>query len=119
MSSSLGVLAWNVRVLNNPAWRSSISMFMQSLDVSLVCFQESKLALMNETMVRETLGPSFDGFDFLPAEGTRGGIFLAWKSVRLQVLNVQKDEFMISAQILSLVDGKESLVSSVYGTTRG
>lgn len=50
---------------------------MQSLDVSLVCFQESKLALVNESVVRETLGLGFDGFDFLPAEGTRGGILLA------------------------------------------
>lgn len=31
------------------------------------------------------------------------------------MLNVQKDEFMISAQVLSLADGKEWLVSSVYG----
>ena len=77
MSSSLGVLAWNVRGLNNPTRRSLIRLFMQSLDVSLVCFQESKLALVNESVVRETLGLGFDGFDFLPAEGTRGGILLA------------------------------------------
>ena len=31
------------------------------------------------------------------------------------MLNVQKDEFMISAQVLSLADVKEWLVSFVYG----
>ncbi|XP_073362379.1 uncharacterized protein [Aegilops tauschii subsp. strangulata] len=115
MSMSLDVLVWNVRGLNNPARRSAVRLFVQSLNVSLVCFQESKLALVNDVVVRETLGPAFDGFDFLPAEGTRGGILLAWKSDMLRVTNIQKDEFMILAQILSLAEGKEWLVSSVYG----
>lgn len=115
MSAALGVLVWNVRGLNNPARRSSIRLFMQSLNVSLVCFQESKLAHVNDAVVRDTLGPGFDGFDFLPAEGTRGGILLAWKPDLLWVMNIQKDEFMILAQVLSLADGNEWLVSSVYG----
>ena len=115
MSMSLDVMVWNVRRLNNPARRSAVRLFVQSLNVSLVCFQESKLALVNDTVVRETLGPAFDGFDFLPAEGTRGGILLAWTSDMLRVTNIQKEEFMISAQVLSLAEGKEWLVSSVYG----
>lgn len=115
MAVSLGVLVWNVRGLNNPARRCSIRLFSQSYNISLVCLQESKMELLDAAVVCETLGPAFDGFDFLPAEGTRGGILMAWKSDKLRLSNIQKDEFMISAQVLSLEDGKEWMVSSVYG----
>ena len=102
MAMSLGMLVWNVRGLNNPARRCSIRLFTQSYNVSLVCFQESKMAMLDATVVCETLGPAFDGFDFLPADGTRGGMMMAWKSDKLRVFNVQKDEFMLSAQVVSL-----------------
>lgn len=98
MVVSLGVLVWNVRGLNNPT-RRSIRLFSHSLNISLVCFQESKMAHIDSVVVYETLGPAFDGFDFLPAEGTRGGILLAWKSEKLRLTNIQIDEFMISAKI--------------------
>lgn len=88
MAESFGMLVWNVRGLNNPARRSSIRLFMQNYDVSLVCFQESKLEVLDATVINQTLGPSFDGFEALPADGTRGGIVIAWKTNRLQLLNV-------------------------------
>ena len=101
MDMSLGVLVWNVRGLNNPARRCSIRLFMQTCNVPLVCFQESKLAVVDAVVVSQTLGPSFDAFNFLPVAGTRGGILLAWKSDYLRVTDIHKGEFMISVKVLS------------------
>lgn len=113
---SLGVLVWNVRGLNNPARRALIRLFMQSCNVSLVCFQESKLEVVDASVVGQTLGPGFDGFEFLPAVGTRGGgILVAWKSDSLRVNVINKGEFSITGNITSLGDGKEWMVTSVYG----
>lgn len=95
--------------------RSSVHLFLQNCNASLVCFQESKLAVVDNVIVGQTLGPAFDGFDFLPTEGTRGGILLAWKSDRLLVSTEHKGEFSMSIRVTSLADGKEWLVTSVYG----
>lgn len=115
MDMSVGVLVWNVRGLNNPARRNSVRLFLQSCNASLVCFQESKLVVGDNVMVGQTLGPAFDGFDFLPAEGTRGGILLAWKSDMLLVSTEHKGQFSMTIKVTSLADGKEWLVTSVYG----
>ena len=100
------LVVWNVRGLNNPAKRNSIRLFMQSCDASLVCFQESKLEVVDALAVNQALGPVFDGFEALPAQGTRGGILLAWRSDRLRISDVQRLEFSISATVTSLADNK-------------
>ena len=112
---SLGVLSWNVRGLNNPARRSSIRLFMQACNAALVCLQESKLDSVAASLVCNTLGPGFGGFEALPAVGTRGGILMAWKPDVLRVMVVHRGKFSITANVLSLVDGKAWMVSSVYG----
>lgn len=71
MDSTLELLIWNVRGLNDSTKRSAIRNFVLSLRVNLVCFQETKLSVMDTFMVMSCLGPSFDGFAYLPALGTR------------------------------------------------
>jgi exonuclease III len=66
------LLCWNPRGLNDPAKRDSVREVVDSLRVNLVCFQETKMAVIDSFIVNQCLGPSFDGFDYLPAEETRG-----------------------------------------------
>lgn len=40
---------------------------------SIVCFQETKLDVIDTTLVMETLSPAFDGFCYLSATQSRGG----------------------------------------------
>jgi hypothetical protein len=35
------------------------------------------MAVIDSFIVNQCLGPSFDGFDYLPAEETRGGHFVS------------------------------------------
>jgi exonuclease III len=115
MALDLGFLIWNVRGLNNRARRNSIRLFVEPLPVSLVSFQESKLALVTAALIAETLGPEFDGYAFLPADETRGGVLLAWKSSVLEVSSLHLGEFSISAEVRSLADNKRWVITSVYG----
>jgi exonuclease III len=67
------VLCWNdPRGLNDRAKRDAVSEVVDSLRVNIVCLQETKMAVMDRFMVNECAGPSFDGFNYLPAEETRG-----------------------------------------------
>jgi hypothetical protein len=83
--------------------------------LSLICAKESKLELVDSGIVSQTFGPAFDGFDFIPAVGTRGGIILAWRTDHFRITTLHKGEFSITAEVLSLKDAKTWVVTSVYG----
>jgi hypothetical protein len=90
-------LSWNPCGLNDSAKRDAVRELVDSLRVNLVCFQETKMAVINRFIVNlnQCLGPSIDGYVYLPAEGTHGGILLAWNSAVLNVSNVSMDTYAI------------------------
>jgi hypothetical protein len=65
-------------------------------------------------VVRESLGPSFDGFYYLHAMGTRGRILLAWKSVLVSISNPHLSENVITARV-TVGDGDGWWFTGVYG----
>ena len=67
-----------VRGLNARARRLSVREFVVQQRVSLVCLQETKLQVVCNDFISETLGPLFD-YVFLPSEGLSGGIVVAWR----------------------------------------
>jgi hypothetical protein len=74
MAEQLKILNWNVRGLNSPVRREVVRQMVQAYNPILVCLQETKLVVINQQIVSDTLGQRFDGFHVLPAVGTRGGI---------------------------------------------
>jgi hypothetical protein len=51
---------------------------LQSHKPKMVCLQETKLASVHCQTALEILGQALDGYHYLPAGGTRGGILLGW-----------------------------------------
>jgi exonuclease III len=114
MDINLEILDWNVRGLNYPAKRNAVREFVAALHVNLVCFQETKVEFVDSFLVLQCLGPSFDGFAFLPADDTRGGILLAWDSSVLQVSNVSIDRFALTGEVRTR-DNARWWLTTVYG----
>lgn len=80
MDFNPSLVCWNVRGLNNPAKRKAVKEFLATTKINIVCLQETKMDVIDNFVVMQCLGPSFDGFAYLPAVETRGGILLAWDS---------------------------------------
>ncbi|VAH57976.1 unnamed protein product [Triticum turgidum subsp. durum] len=80
MDHNLRLVVWNVRGLNARARRMAIRSLIVTTSASIVCLQETKMALICSSVVLDTLGSEFDDYTYLLAQGTRGGILLAWKS---------------------------------------
>ena len=95
------ICSWNPRGLNDPAKRDAVRIFMESIHVDLVCLQETKLAFVDRFTILQCLGPSFDGFAYLPAIQTRGGIILAWNSAVLEVRNIVLDDYALTGEVYS------------------
>jgi exonuclease III len=71
------ILVWNVRGLNARCRRDNIRVVVNDCNISVVCIQETKLAVISDFLISEMLG---DRFASLPAVGTSGGILIACRS---------------------------------------
>jgi exonuclease III len=91
------VLIWNVRGLNRKARRDVVRDMVGSTRSNIVCLQETKKAAISRRMVMSMLGAEFV---VLPADGTRGGVLLAWKGSTCQGLNTRIDTFSLSRSSL-------------------
>jgi hypothetical protein len=114
MDCNLELLFWNVRDTNDPAKRSAIREFLESLHVSIVCISETKVGEVDEFYISQCLGPSFDGFVFLPADDTRGGVVMAWDTSVVQIANVSYDTYAITGEVTTRDESKWWL-TTVYG----
>uniref|UniRef100_A0A453JT49 Endonuclease/exonuclease/phosphatase domain-containing protein n=1 Tax=Aegilops tauschii subsp. strangulata TaxID=200361 RepID=A0A453JT49_AEGTS len=79
-SPNLELVCWNVHGLNSPAKKKALREFTDTTHPAIFCIQETKLACIDDFTVMQCLGPAYDGFAYLPAIETRGGILVAWNS---------------------------------------
>lgn len=114
MEQNLEVLCWNVRGLNNPAKRSAVREFVVSVGVSIVCLLESKLDIVDRYILAQCVGPEFDAFVHLPAQETRGGIIVAWKTLVVTIDQVVIDTYGITGRG-NLLNGNQCWIIVVYG----
>lgn len=114
-STDLTILNWNVRGLNDAAHRELVRETVISSQPSLVCLQETKLSSINNILAQETLGQVLDSHLELGAQGTRGGILLAWNKEVLSVTNAINRSYTISATINIMSYNTSFLLTTCYG----
>jgi exonuclease III len=105
---------WNGRGLNSPARRLAVYQAISPANAAVVCIQETKMAVISDRVVRECLGPSFDELFYLPADGTRGGILLAWQSAWVSVSHPHYSANAVTARI-SIGADQSWWFAGVYG----
>ncbi|XBI01366.1 hypothetical protein VPH35_130159 [Triticum aestivum] len=118
MDGNLKIIFWNVRGLNSRAKRSAVRSVISSAAPCVVCLQETKLAHMSDSLVLETLGAPFLDFYFLPADGTRGGILLAWRCDMISLSRPTIGDHHVSALVSPLVGDQHWWLTGVYGPQR-
>lgn len=98
MLSNTKCLVWNVRGLNDRAWRNVVRTLIQTHQPSLVCLQETKLSNICNATAIDILGCPFD-YVYLPSVGVAGGILLGWRRDLWSVAHVDRGSFHLSARI--------------------
>lgn len=104
---SENILVWNVRGLNDAAHRDAVRHFVSVEHGSLVCLQETKMALIDDYLNAQIVGAGFD-FTFLPAVGTRGGILVAWRASTWAFININRRTFSLSGRLKLIAEDTES-----------
>jgi hypothetical protein len=84
--------------------------------VSLVCFQETKLDVIDDFIVMQCLGPSFDGYVYVTEDtrGRGGEILLAWDTSVLEVDRLSLDPHAITGEVIPR-DNNRWWLTTVYG----
>lgn len=113
--SSCSVLCWNVRGLNQVAKRAVVAEVVKSSGASFFCCQESKLSSLDRLLLSQTCGSVLDGVESIPADGTRGGLFTAWRTDRFSVTCLHKGDWSLSLQISNIEGGGQWTLTNVYG----
>ncbi|KAJ1279149.1 hypothetical protein BS78_04G132900 [Paspalum vaginatum] len=108
------ILIWNARGLNKRARRNSVRDVILSSKADIVCLQETKISVINQFLFCSVFGSDFDKYVMLPADGTRGGVLVAWKSSVVQALASRIDTFSVSVQFIE-EEGRNWWFTGVYG----
>jgi exonuclease III len=115
------VISWNVRGLNDRARRDTVRTLVDDIHPSIVCLQETKLAVIPQHLVFAMLGISFADFAYLPASNTRGGILIAARAADVSISDVLVGCYSLTVRVRpagqdqNAENDRSWWLSSVYG----
>lgn len=109
------ILSWNVRGLGRSYKRHLVKDVILSVNVDIICLQESKLQEIHSSIWRSTGGLRFSFFYYILVQGTSGGIITAWD--RSQVLGtiLHKGSYSISITFKNILNNNIWACINVYG----
>lgn len=107
------ILVWNVRKLNNKLYRDATHTLVGDARPDIVCLQETKISNMNTCVLLSTIGSELDQHVLLPAQGSRGGILLAWHEMVCRAITSRVDNYSVTALLQSMT-GRQWWVTGFY-----
>jgi len=79
------ILSWNVRGLGGFAKRPEVRKLLIEKNSSIVCFQETNLAVIDDVLCASLWGTLTHSYSFRPAVGASGGLLIMWDSSIVEV----------------------------------
>lgn len=108
------IVVWNVRGLNKKSHRDAMRTLVSDIQLDIVCLQETKIQQITSHTILTTLGSKLDGHLELPAQGTQGGVLVAWRSSSCQAITTRRDMYSISVLFQTDTDS-QWWFTGVYG----
>ncbi|XP_042956371.1 uncharacterized protein LOC122292174 [Carya illinoinensis] len=109
------ILSWNVRWLNDCNKRLRIRSLLQSWKMDVVCFQETKLRVMDRRIIRSLWGFSYVGWSYLASLGASGEVLLMWDKRVVKSVEECVGNFSIACCFKNTIDGWEWAFADTYG----
>lgn len=109
------IFNWNVRGLNESARRETVLQLLTATRPALACLQETKLSNISQQLAKEIIGPAH--FVHKPADGTRGGILIAWDTDQVAASNTVQKDYSLSVTITLKLTNVSFILTTVYGPT--
>jgi len=109
------VLSWNVRGLGITDKCVVVRNNITLSNPSVICLQETKLAVDDVHSYRSFIPFNFDCFYACPAAGSRGGLLTAWPSSSFSLISSSTSSFTITTLLQSSASDDRLAITNVYG----
>jgi exonuclease III len=113
------ILNWNVRGLNSDNKCNVIRAKIEESACAVFCLQETKRCQFDNSTVKKMAPKRFNKFEFVPAEGASGGIFVGWNGSFFKGETIFKSKFAITINFASTHNADQWKLTSVYGPCHG
>ena len=115
MNRSWNILCWNVRGLNGKDKWNALRNKIDESSYAVVCLQETKRQSFDAPFIRNFAPRRLDSFDYIPSNGSSGGILVLWNSSIFKGIVLEKKHFSITISLTSVHNCDTWFLSSVYG----
>jgi hypothetical protein len=112
------ILSWNVRGLNEAKKRLRVRRLLSQWKVDIVCFQETKLEVINYGLVQSIWRCPYAEWCYVGSVGASGGILLMWDKRVVSKVDVCQGNFVAVCSFRNVDNGMEWAFAGVYGPNR-
>ncbi|KAG6660373.1 hypothetical protein CIPAW_03G101600 [Carya illinoinensis] len=105
------ILSWNVHGLNEINKRQRIKNLLREWRADIVCFQEKKLKLVNQKIVRSVWSCLYVDWVYLASNGASDGILVMWDKRVMEKM----EEYIVACSFKMVEDNFMWAFTGIYG----
>ena len=90
------IISWNVRGLNEQDKRLGVRNLIRRWGLDVVCFQETKMGLINRAVIHRLWGGQYVDWSYLGSCGASGGVLVMWDTQLVNKMEEVVGRFLIS-----------------------
>ncbi|KAK2430958.1 DNA-(apurinic or apyrimidinic site) endonuclease [Trifolium repens] len=108
------VVSWNVRGLGRVYKRKEVRSLVREKQPLIVCLQETKLQVCDDSLCTSLWGSASFGFSFRPSVGASGGLLTIWDTTEVEVWSSLSRGHVLWCHGRFTTTGEEFMVANVY-----
>ncbi|MCH82855.1 endonuclease/exonuclease/phosphatase family protein [Trifolium medium] len=93
------IFSWNVRGLGGLEKRKEVKKLVGEQNPFILCIQETKLGVCDDSLCASLWGTSPHGYSFRPSAGASGGLLVLWDSVEVEVWSSVSFDHVLRASL--------------------
>lgn len=113
------ILCWNIRGMNSEVKCLALRNKIDEAGCQIVCLQETKKESFDNSFIRKCCPRRFDKFEYIPSQGSSGGLIIIWCSSHFSASVVHRETFALTLKFTSVQSNQTWLLSNIYGPCDG
>jgi exonuclease III len=109
------VISWNIRGLGSLVKRKEVRKLVREKNPSIVCLQETKLPICDDSLCSSFWGNAPNAYSFRPSVGASGGLLTIWDTTEVEVWSSVSQDHVLWCHGRFLSSGEEFHVANVHG----
>lgn len=108
------IISWNVRGLGRVEKKKDVRLLVGEKGPSILCLQETKLSVCDQTLSSSLWGATPHSFSFRPSVGASGGLLILWDTALVEVWSTMSVENAIMIHGRFIQNNDEFYLINVY-----